>query len=105
MPTFGAVMRLLHNPTYSGAYVYGQKEYDPFDRSATTGKAKTTARPAADWPVVVPDVYPAYITWESSCGTSRRSETTGSGPAAEGLRDAAKRCSRGSPDAAGAGPE
>jgi DNA invertase Pin-like site-specific DNA recombinase len=64
VPTFGAVMRLLHNPAYAGAYAYGQKEYDPYDRSPTTGKAKTTVRPVADWPVCVRDVYPAYLTWE-----------------------------------------
>ena len=64
VPTFGAIMRLLHNPAYAGAYVYGQKEYDSFDRSPTTGKAKTKARSLDDWPVCVRDVYPAYITWE-----------------------------------------
>jgi DNA invertase Pin-like site-specific DNA recombinase len=63
-PTFGAVMRLLHNPAYAGAYVYGQKEYDSFDRSPATGKARTKPRPLADWPVCVRDVYPAYISWE-----------------------------------------
>jgi DNA invertase Pin-like site-specific DNA recombinase len=62
-PTFGAVMRLLHNPAYAGAYAYGQKEYDSFDRSPTTGKAKTATRPLTDWPVCVRDAYPAYITW------------------------------------------
>jgi DNA invertase Pin-like site-specific DNA recombinase len=64
VPTFGAIMRLLHNPAYAGAYVYGQKEYDSFDRSPTTGKAKTKARSLDDWPVCVRDIYPAYITWE-----------------------------------------
>lgn len=64
VPAFGAVMRLLHNPAYAGAYAYGQKEYDPYDRPPTTGKAKTKVRPVADWPVCVRDVYPAYITWE-----------------------------------------
>jgi DNA invertase Pin-like site-specific DNA recombinase len=63
-PTFGAVMRLLHNPAYAGTYAYGQKEYDPFECSPTTGKAKTAARPMADWPVCVRDAYPAYITWD-----------------------------------------
>jgi hypothetical protein len=57
-------MRLLHNPTYAGAYAYGQKEYDPYDRSPTNGKAKTKSRPVSDWPVRVRDVYPAYITWD-----------------------------------------
>jgi DNA invertase Pin-like site-specific DNA recombinase len=64
VPTFGALMRLLHNPAYAGAYAYGQKEYDPYDRSPTNGKAKTKSRAVADWPVCVRDVYPAYITWE-----------------------------------------
>ena len=45
VPTFGTVMRLLHNPAYAGAYAYGQKEYDPYDRSAINGKAKTRTRP------------------------------------------------------------
>jgi DNA invertase Pin-like site-specific DNA recombinase len=60
VPTFGAVMRMLHNP----AYAYGQKEYDPYARSPVTGKAKTKVRLVGDWPVCVPDVYPAYIPWE-----------------------------------------
>jgi DNA invertase Pin-like site-specific DNA recombinase len=64
VPTFGAVMRLLHNPAYAGAYAYGQKEYDPYDRSPATGKAKTKARPVAEWPVCVRDVYPPYIGWD-----------------------------------------
>src|SRR5262249_29498370 len=63
-PSFGAIMRLLHNPAYAGAYAYGQKEYDPFDRSPVTGKARTTSRPPADWPVCARDVYPGYISWD-----------------------------------------
>ncbi len=63
-PTLSDIMRLLHNPIYAGAYVYGQKEYDPFDRSSTNGKAKTKTRPVAEWPVCLRDVYPAYISWD-----------------------------------------
>jgi DNA invertase Pin-like site-specific DNA recombinase len=64
VPTLSDVMRLLHNPAYAGAYAYGQKAYDPYDRSAISGKAKTRTRPLVDWPVCVRDVYPAYITWD-----------------------------------------
>ena len=63
-PDLSDVIRLLHNPTYAGAYVYGQKEYDSFDRSPTNGKARVHPRPLEDWPVCLRDVYPAYITWE-----------------------------------------
>jgi DNA invertase Pin-like site-specific DNA recombinase len=63
-PDLSDVIRLLHNPTYAGAYVYGQKEYDSFDRSPTNGKARVHPRPMEDWPVCLRDVYPAYIPWE-----------------------------------------
>jgi DNA invertase Pin-like site-specific DNA recombinase len=64
VPTLSDIMRLLHNPIYAGAYTYGQKRYDPFDRSQTNGKAKTKSRPIAEWPVCLRDVYPAYISWD-----------------------------------------
>jgi hypothetical protein len=63
-PDLSDVIRLLHNPTYAGTYVYGQKEYDSFDRSPTNGKARVHPRPLGDWTVCLRDVYPAYITWE-----------------------------------------
>jgi DNA invertase Pin-like site-specific DNA recombinase len=64
VPTLSDIMRLLHNPIYAGAYAYGQKAYDVFDRSPTNGKAKTKSRAVADWPVCLRDVYPAYFTWD-----------------------------------------
>src|SRR5512142_844276 len=63
-PDLSDVIRLLHNPTYAGAYVYGQKGYDSFDRSPTNGKARVHPRPLEDWTVCLRDVYPAYIPWE-----------------------------------------
>jgi DNA invertase Pin-like site-specific DNA recombinase len=63
-PDLSDVIRLLHNPTYAGAYVYGQWEYDPFDRSPTNGEARVHSRRLEDWPVCLRDTYPAYMTWE-----------------------------------------
>jgi DNA invertase Pin-like site-specific DNA recombinase len=63
-PDFRALIRILRNATFAGAYVYGENEYDSFDRSPTTGKAKPHARPVDEWPVCIHDFYPAYITWE-----------------------------------------
>jgi DNA invertase Pin-like site-specific DNA recombinase len=62
-PAFSAVVRILHNPTYTGAYVYGQFEYDPYVRSPKTGKAKVRLRPVQDWPVAVQERWPHYISW------------------------------------------
>jgi DNA invertase Pin-like site-specific DNA recombinase len=63
-PTLSAVVRMLHNPTYAGVYVYGQSAYDSFVRSATTGKAKTQLRPLEEWPVCLQAAFPPDITWE-----------------------------------------
>lgn len=63
-PELSAVIRLLHNPTYAGAYVYGQFEYDAFNRSPTSGKAKVHLRPLAQWPVCLRDAFPTYLTWD-----------------------------------------
>ena len=38
-PRSGAVIRILHNPAYAGAYVYGRWEYSGERRSPKTGKA------------------------------------------------------------------
>jgi len=63
-PDLSSIIRILHNPTYAGAYVYGQWEYDSFHRSPSNGKATVHPRAVKDWPVCVRDAYPAYITWE-----------------------------------------
>jgi DNA invertase Pin-like site-specific DNA recombinase len=63
-PTLSALVRMLHNPTYAGVYVYGQYAYDTFARSATTGKAKTQLRPLDEWPVCLQGALPAYISWD-----------------------------------------
>ena len=62
--TFSAIIRILHNPTYAGAYVYGQFEYDSYDRSPKTGKAKPRLRPMEKWPVCQQNCFPKYISWE-----------------------------------------
>jgi DNA invertase Pin-like site-specific DNA recombinase len=62
--TFPAIVHILHNPTYAGAYVYGQYEYDQFDRYPRTGKARPHGRPPEDWPVCIQGAFAGYITWE-----------------------------------------
>ena len=87
-PDLSDVIRLLHNPTYAGAYVYGQKDYDSFDRSPTNGKARVHPRPLEDWPVCLREVYPAYITWEQFVKNQETLQSNGYG---FGKRGAARR--------------
>ena len=63
-PTLGAVIRILHNPAYAGAYVYGRSEYSNERRSPKTGKASPHARSVEQWPVKITAHHPAYVRWE-----------------------------------------
>jgi DNA invertase Pin-like site-specific DNA recombinase len=63
-PTLSAVIRILHNPAYAGAYVYGRLEYSSERRSPKTGKASAHIRCVAQWPVNLSQHHPGYISWE-----------------------------------------
>ena len=60
-PSVAAILSILKNPAYAGAFVYG--------RSRTTrhldGTASTRSLPMAQWKIIVKDKYPAYINWET----------------------------------------
>jgi DNA invertase Pin-like site-specific DNA recombinase len=64
-PTLGAVVRLLTNPAYAGAYVYGRQRAVGPAPVAATGKVATRLLPLADWPVVLRDHHAAYLSWEA----------------------------------------
>lgn len=58
-PTIGAILNVLKNPAYGGAYAYGRSQTT---RDAT-GKATTKRLPMAQWQVCIPDKYPGYVSW------------------------------------------
>jgi hypothetical protein len=63
-PTLSTVIRILHNPAYAGAYVYGRSEYSNERRSPKTGKASAHVRSVEQWPVKITAHHPAYLGWE-----------------------------------------
>jgi hypothetical protein len=62
-PTIGALLALLKNPAYAGAFVYGRT------RTSTIGPLptdKTCKRlPLDEWKIRINDIYPAYVPWET----------------------------------------
>lgn len=52
-PTLSAVVRILENPAYAGAYAYGRMEYQGEQRSPKTGKARARVRRRRQWPVLL----------------------------------------------------
>jgi DNA invertase Pin-like site-specific DNA recombinase len=71
-PTLSAVIRILHNPAYAGAYVYGRSEYSNVQRSPKTGKASAHVRSVEQWPVKITAHHPAYIGWEEFAKNQER---------------------------------
>jgi DNA invertase Pin-like site-specific DNA recombinase len=71
-PTLSAVIRILHNPAYAGAYVYGRWEYRSERRSPKTGKASAHIRSMAQWPVNIAEHHPAYLDWEEFVNNQER---------------------------------
>jgi DNA invertase Pin-like site-specific DNA recombinase len=102
-PTLSAVVRLLTNPAYAGAYVYGRWRYAGERRSAKTGKALAQRRAPAEWPVVLQDHHPGYLSGRSSCTIASASARTGITRGARAWRGRARRCCRVSPTVASVG--
>jgi len=63
-PTLSAVVRILHNPGYAGAYVFGRWDCSGHRRSPKTGKVLPHLVSVAKWPVKIDNHHPAYIGWE-----------------------------------------
>ncbi|GFP34911.1 hypothetical protein HKBW3S43_00703 [Candidatus Hakubella thermalkaliphila] len=54
------VLNVLHNPRYTGAYVYGRTR----QRKLGGGQVRYRRLPQEEWQVFLPNVHPGYITWE-----------------------------------------
>jgi DNA invertase Pin-like site-specific DNA recombinase len=58
------ILAILHNPTYSGTYVYGRRRSQPVINAGQVTKMKTQLLPQSDWTVMIHHAHPAYISWE-----------------------------------------
>ena len=62
----GRALAILHNPKYTGTYVYGRTKTRnvvlPGEEPRIKGRTRRVV--VEDWPFVLHDHHPAYITWE-----------------------------------------
>src|SRR3954452_224314 len=61
-PTVPAILAVLKNPAYAGAFVYGRSRSV---RSTLNARAVQKKLPREQWRVVVRDKYPAYVSWDT----------------------------------------
>ncbi len=62
-PTVAAILQLLKNPAYAGAFVYGKTR--SIRKDPTSPHTQEVRLPMDQWKIRVNDVYPAYIAWET----------------------------------------
>src|SRR6266571_906302 len=62
-PTVAAILQILKNPAYAGAFVYGKTR--SLRKDPASPHTQEVRLPMAEWKIRVNDVYPAYIAWET----------------------------------------
>jgi DNA invertase Pin-like site-specific DNA recombinase len=60
-PTVPAVLSILKNPAYAGAFVYGRTRSVP--RAGAPHERTQKTLPMEQWKIRIPDKYPPYIDW------------------------------------------
>ena len=67
------VLRILHNPRYAGAFVFGRSRTRP----DMAGHSHTRKLPRDQWKILLPGVHAGYIDWERFETQQRLIETHG----------------------------
>jgi len=62
-PTYWAVLSVLKNPTYAGAYAYGRSKYVVRLENGRKRMIRIQQRQQADWEVLLPEHHEGYINW------------------------------------------
>ena len=70
--THGRAVGLLSNPAYTGAYVFGRFHSCRVVTADGTIRTRTVERPRAEWPVVIQDHHPAYVSWATFLANEHR---------------------------------
>ena len=90
--THHRVLQVLKNPAYAGAYVYGRcvtrKKIDADGNVRTV----TADLPRAQWPVLIKDHHPGYITWEEYLAIDARLAANHTGGGGRPVREGTALC-------------
>lgn len=72
--THERVLAILHNPAYAGTYVFGRTKTRTQVLPGETPRIKGRTRPVqqAEWPIVLHDTHPGYITWDQFLRNQQR---------------------------------
>ena len=64
LPSYRWVHRVVKNPTYAGAYAYGQTQTEEILDSTQRPVKRQKVKPQNDWHALIKDHHEGYISWE-----------------------------------------
>lgn len=83
--SYPLVTKILHNPRYAGAFVYGRTA----TRKSADGQHATVRRlPVDQWQVLIKDAHPGYLSWEEYEANLARLRENTARPSTEDRRSA-----------------
>jgi len=71
-PSEPAIREIMTNPAYAGAFAYGRRSTDPSRRQPGRRTTGTVRHALSEWQCLIPDAYPAYISWEQYLANQAR---------------------------------
>lgn len=72
LPRITQVSKMLHNPIYTGTYVYGRREERVGLVDGKIKKRKVTNLAQESWKSVIHDQHPAYISWDEFLANEKK---------------------------------
>ena len=63
-PSHPAILQILTNPAYAGAFAHGRRVKDPKRQQPGRPATGMVRQPIENWQCIIHDAYPAYISWE-----------------------------------------
>jgi DNA invertase Pin-like site-specific DNA recombinase len=64
-PSYIAICRVLTNPVYAGAYVYGRCRHEVVLDASGARRKRVRKLPQSEWPVLIPNHHKGYIDWNT----------------------------------------
>jgi DNA invertase Pin-like site-specific DNA recombinase len=71
-PSYLAIHHVLTNPAYAGAYTYGKTRQERYLDERGRVRQRTRHLPRTEWPVLIADHHPGYITWDTYLANQER---------------------------------
>jgi DNA invertase Pin-like site-specific DNA recombinase len=72
MPRHSLIIKMLHNPLYAGAYVFGRRETRRVLVGGQLRFRRVVKRAQQEWKVCLRDRHPAYLSWEEFMGNEHK---------------------------------